>query len=248
MLLNVCSLRVHIPNFLSEAADSIIVIGIFGARLYEKYCPTERLKILTPGSKPLEVTDYSSMNHNFKILHVGSIEPRKGQDLLLRSLRLLPETYKKNLETHFIGRTLDQQYAETLTSGDTTREKIFFHGQVPRNEIGRYYSKCDVFVCSSFTEVGPLTVLEAMSLGKAILATDVGAVSEMVWHNNSGLIVSSGSAEALARAIMHLYDHPEEIKRLGENARSTYERRYTFNHLWNQFREVVEETIKGTGF
>jgi glycosyltransferase involved in cell wall biosynthesis len=85
----------------------------------------------------------------------------------------------------------------------------------------------DVFVHPSLAESFPYAILEAMSVGRAIVASDVGGVGEALVHGASGLLVPPGAPESLARAVIGLLDDPDRGARLGGAARHRVERRFT---------------------
>lgn len=76
----------------------------------------------------------------------------------------------------------------------------------------------DVFVHPSWAEAFPYVILEAMSLGRAILASDVGGVGEAIVDGDSGLLVPARDHRALARGLIGLLDDPDRRERIGEQA------------------------------
>ena len=76
---------------------------------------------------------------------------------------------------------------------------MVFTGQIPHEQIKRYYSLLDVFVCPRkrmrLTElVTPLKPLEAMAMGKPVLGSDVGGLAELVKHDVTGMLFAAGIA------------------------------------------------------
>lgn len=103
---------------------------------------------------------------------------------------------------------------------------VIFTGQIPHDQIKRYYSLLDVFVCPRrrmrLTElVTPLKPLEAMAMGQAVLGSDVGGLAELVKHDVTGLLFRAESREALIEAAVQLGRSPELRARLGQQARQS---------------------------
>lgn len=101
---------------------------------------------------------------------------------------------------------------------------VIFAGQVPYHEVHDYYSVIDVFVCPRrrmrLTElVTPLKPLEAMAMGRSVLASDVGGQAELIRHEVTGLLFPAESRESLVHAAARLGNEPETRARLGGQAR-----------------------------
>jgi glycosyltransferase involved in cell wall biosynthesis len=87
-------------------------------------------------------------------------------------------------------------------------------------------------------------VIEAMSYGTPPIVTNIGGHPELVVHNESGLVIPPKDPEAIARAILELYNDPEKKKRLGENARRRIETRFHIRETIRQTRRLFEEVLK----
>lgn len=79
------------------------------------------------------------------------------------------------------------------------KESVHFVGQT--SDVQSYLSKADVFVLTSKYEGLPLSVLEAMSVGLPIIATDVGGISDVIRQEENGLLIQSNDVEGLCRAM-----------------------------------------------
>src|SRR5690606_121092 len=76
--------------------------------------------------------------------------------------------------------------------------------------------QCNVLILPSYNEGLPISILEAMSYGKAIIATTVGGIPEIVSDNENGFLFTPGDKETLAFLIKKFTTDPELIKRLGD--------------------------------
>src|SRR5687767_5597104 len=97
--------------------------------------------------------------------------------------------------------------------------------------MSRYYSICRYFVLASRAEGMPLVVLEAMGVGKAVIATDVGGIPEIIFNGDTGLLVPSENAEALADAMITLEQDENLRSELGDRARKLILRGHTWAHF-----------------
>jgi glycosyltransferase involved in cell wall biosynthesis len=89
----------------------------------------------------------------------------------------------------------------------------------------------------------PLSVLEAMSLGKVVVTTNLGTLSEIV-GDDRGILIEPSSADALAQVVLFLADHPEESAHMGKNAQRFAASLPDWEHVTLQFAEVLNETFK----
>ena len=76
----------------------------------------------------------------------------------------------------------------------------------------------DIFICSSLSESGPMTLWEAMSMAKPIVSTDVGDVSHYVHDEENGFVVPIGDVDQLTNRILQLLNDEIICKRFGNNS------------------------------
>ncbi len=106
-----------------------------------------------------------------------------------------------------------------------------------------HLAEADLFVLSSRVEGFPNVLTEAMSIGLPVVATDVGAVNEIVRHGIDGLVVPPLDVTALANAMDHMMGSQEERSRLGGRARDVVERfsESKIAAMWESLIEAVTE-------
>lgn len=107
-----------------------------------------------------------------------------------------------------------------------------------RDNVPEILSSIDVFVLSSLVEGAPLALIEAMSAAKAIVATTVGSVPQMIHHDRSGLLVPPADSAALAVAIKRLLREKGLAETLGLNARQKAEDAYSANLMAKRYADV----------
>lgn len=124
-----------------------------------------------------------------------------------------------------------------------TKHGVRFAGEVPHNEALQLIADCDIFVLPSHTEAFPFVVLEAMALGKAIVATDVGAIPEML-AGECGLLVKSKNVQGLARALKTLIDNDELRADMGRRAHERVVANYTADAVFNRLMSLWHQVAK----
>ncbi|MBM3964132.1 MAG: glycosyltransferase family 4 protein, partial [Planctomycetes bacterium] len=109
--------------------------------------------------------------------------------------------------------------------------------------IQSFLRDLDLFVMISEPAGCPNAILEAMSVGVPVIATDVGGASEMVLHGECGLIVPPRSAEAMASAISELILSPEMRARYGASARARVLSNYSVKRMTDDYEQLFFGSI-----
>ena len=180
---------------------------------------------------------------SLRFLLLGTIEHRKGQQTLLEAVRRLPLDVLEGSEFLIVGRPNDAKLAADVRSAAEASPHIRFRETVAHNDALALIRETDVMLCASSDETGPLTLIEAMALGKAILSTKVGVVGENLIPEEDALFVEAGDAVGLAAAIERLVREPKLISKLAINARNAYDQYFRLDRFGKGFREVLEEAI-----
>ncbi|MGA2605169.1 MAG: glycosyltransferase [Verrucomicrobiia bacterium] len=195
-------------------------------QLYQRFCRGNAHLALHHGLGPRSEAHRPALakaGSKLIVVQVGSMEPRKGQDLLLKSIAALPAEIAENCEFYLLGRVLDHGFFAELQQAAQGWNQIHFLGETSHEESLSYIQAADVLVCSSRDESWGLVVVEAMAAGKAIVSTAVGAVPEFIQHEVSGLIVPVEDPDAMAQALARLWKDRPLRERLGENARVRFQ-------------------------
>jgi glycosyltransferase involved in cell wall biosynthesis len=124
-------------------------------------------------------------------------------------------------------------------------DAVVFAGQVPHAEVRRYYSLIDVFVYPRrrmrLTElVTPLKPLEAMAMGRAVLASDVGGQVELIEDGVTGVLFPAESRDALVEAAGRLASDHEERLRMGQRARCAVLQKRTWRQVVERYCRLYE--------
>jgi len=147
------------------------------------------------------------------LLHIGRFSLQKNHKLLIEAFALaLRECPKMRL--WLVGDGELRSAVEKLVAEKGLQPQVTFLGI--RTDVAELLSQCDIFVLSSDWEGMPLTVLEAMATGRAVISTSAGGVPELVEDGVNGILVPLGDAEALAKAFLRLADESELCQHMGQ--------------------------------
>ena len=156
------------------------------------------------------------------ILSVSGVSPVKGLEYFIYMASELIK-YNNDLSFHVSGAELSsqkkysQKINEIIKNSNLNKGNYFFHGMI--SNVSNFLASGNIFVCTSVTEAGPMTVWEAMSMAKAVVTTDVGAVKQYIKDGVTGFIVPVGDTNALVKRVTDLLQNPGLIDSMGNAAR-----------------------------
>jgi glycosyltransferase involved in cell wall biosynthesis len=179
-----------------------------------------------------------------RFLLLASVEPRKGQDIFVKALAQLPREVQEAAHFEIAGRILDPDFWPTVGPVAEGLKNLSVTGALSHLEAISKLSAADVVVSPSRDEAMPtVTILEAMSLGKAIITTTVGGALEVFTEGQNALLVRPEAPEALAAAIRRLIEDPTLVRELGEKSRRTYEENFTIERFGAEFSALIKDAI-----
>ena len=229
-----------IDRILDRRARIVTVCRAVRARLKSTRAIRQEVSVIhngIPNSFCLP-TVYSS---SIRILHIGYFDKNKNQRALIQSISQLSNADRSNVEMHFVGADSgdgSMALCRKLAMDLAVSQNIHFHGFISSPE--HFYRNTDIFVLCSHSEGFPISILEAMRAGKAIIASDVGGVSEQIIDGVSGLLVPAGDTEVLAKKILRLKNDPDLRASLGAAARERYLTMFTLEKMVMEYTKIVE--------
>lgn len=179
--------------------------------------------------------------------YVGSVLDYEGIGILLQAAHILRQE-----RTDFIilvvgdGAALEQLKRSVLERGQ--EGYVIFTDRVPHDEVNRYYSLIDVApfprlplpVCEM---VSPLKPFEAMAMGKAVVASNVAALAEIVSDGRTGLLHEKGNPASLAIQLRRLLDDPALRTRLAESGLSWVRKERDWRVVASQVADIYSELL-----
>ena len=174
------------------------------------------------------------------VLYTGRLVARKG-------LALFAEAAGRLLDTaaHFViaGRGSQGLLFDLLHRHGIPEERYTYLGFVANDQLPRLYKLSSVLVLPSFYENLPISLLEAMAMKVPCVASDVGGVSELIQHGESGLLFEAGDMEALEQGIRMLLDDEGERRRLAEGGYSRVLNEHSAARMAEKHRQFYERVL-----
>jgi glycosyltransferase involved in cell wall biosynthesis len=221
----------------TRMVDSYIALSDFAKRKYaEGGLPEARLHVKSnfvsdvPG--PSQKTRLESRPY---ALFAGRLVEEKGVPVLANAWReLAGEPSGLPLLLAGTGPLQETALPSNVTVlGQQTREQVF---DLMRNaEFLIFPSVC--------YECNPMTILEAFASGLPVIASDLGAMRELVDHGRTGLLFRSGDPQDLARSVRWALEHPRELAAMRLEARKEYEAKYTPERNYTQLMEIYRAAL-----
>lgn len=196
-------------------ADAVIALSEDWKQFLAQYvCAPEKIHVIYNAVKlpePYE-KDYS----NRKMLFLGILGQRKGTYDLIE---VLPEIFRKYPDAHiYFGGDGERDTAERLCREKEIDGNVTFLGWVRGAEKEKYLKECSIYVLPTYHEGMPMSVLEAMSYGMAVISTYVGGIPHLITDGENGLLCGAGEQEALFRNLCRMLDDPDIRRRFGKKA------------------------------
>lgn len=110
-----------------------------------------------------------------------------------------------------------------------------------RDDVLSLMRACDVFVLPSLAEPFGLVLVEAMALGKPVVATDAGGPREIVQDGESGFLVAPSQPRELADALLKLLNDEDARAQMGRKARARYETHFTAKRMAQETADVYRK-------
>lgn len=179
-------------------------------------------------------TDYE----NERVLFLGRLSDRKSPDTLLEAIPLILKEHPR-AEFFFAGDgDVDcyRRMAESIGVADNCR----FEGWVSGEAREDLFSRCSLFCLPSKSEGMPMSVLESMARGLAVIATPVGGVPQVIEKGSNGFLVDVGDSVSLAKLIIRLLDSPQLKRLIGEAGRNTAKEMFGMRAFEKKIMEVYE--------
>jgi len=177
----------------------------------------------------------------FHVAIVGRLSEEKGHEVLLNALTQAKTLLKsRRIVLHIFGKgpsKYKERLCEVISDLGLCRD-VRFHGFV--KNVPQALSMCHCLVLPTLDVEGlPMVILEAMSLGIPVIATDVGGVSEVVEHNVSGLIIQPNDIYALATALAEIANNHDLSQFLASNGRKRYLSHFTAAKMAQKYHELI---------
>ena len=204
----------------------------------------DKIKVIYNGAD-IPSRKYPKMLEDPYLLYIGALQPWQGMTVLLKALSLLKDF--TDLKLVICSSTKIKKVKETLRliRRLDLDDRVIWQFRLPQNELKAWLAHATVTVapltdCARNLKQGccPLKVLEYMAHGKAVVASDLPAVREIISSNQVGKLVRPDRPADLARAIRYLLEMPDQANEIGKNAKQHIQNNFTWGKSTDELRQL----------
>ncbi|WNC72545.1 glycosyltransferase [Thalassotalea psychrophila] len=197
----------------------------------------KNIKVIYNGIKPIKVdsANAKALRQSLKIDDkqtvlgtVARLDPIKNHIMMLKAFSQLLKTHPNTILL-IVGDGEEKANLTKLSRQLKINNKVFFTGYIeqPNDHIGIM----DIFLLSSYSEGTPITLLEALSIGKPCVVTDVGGNPEIIHHDINGLICASNDHINFAESICAIVDDPDKYSKYSTLGKERFKRSFSIKTM-----------------
>ena len=188
-----------VERLLTNVTDKIINVSKYEYNTAVKYgINKEKMCVIYSGisanKKPI-TKKITMPSDRINLLFVGRFDPQKGIDWLLM---VFPKCPRKDIHLYVIG---DNVVSNGMGIEKKNTEKVTFLGWVNHDELPAYYEACDAVIMPSRWEAFGLVAIEAMKYGKQVIASNRGALPELITNNVNGFVFDLNNVNTLYKIL-----------------------------------------------
>ncbi|MEO0293225.1 MAG: glycosyltransferase [candidate division WOR-3 bacterium] len=228
------SLRMDIEEEIIRKCDLIISSTLKEKNWIKKISPKAFVEVILPG---VSFNDFPFKKDGSKnILFVGRLDPIKGVDILIESLRFLKGDFSLTIVG---GPSKDESYFEYLKS-IAQNYPVRFLGRIPHEKLYKIYWESCMLVLPSYYESFGLVVLEAMSSGRPVVGFSDTSISEILGKRG---VLTERKPKSLGEAINFLLSNPSKRSELGVELKNRV-LKFSWEETGRRYIEAYEKIIK----
>lgn len=180
------------------------------------------------------------------LLSIGRLVHQKAIDDVILALALLPP----HVRLVVVGDGPDRDKLVALAQEKKVKSRVYFAGQVNRNDTARFRKISDIFVLPSRSEGQGISFLSSMLAGLPVVATQEGGIADFLFDAKknpekpaTGYAVDKNSPEQIAKAVEEILAHPEAAKAVAENAKRMVIKKYDWDFVVKEMSKKIFERV-----
>lgn len=237
----------------STKAEFVRTISDFNADFLSRIAGFAKEKIaivrcgVDPARFPARDTLESGPPSSFNITYVGSLQPRKGVDVLLRALVRLK--YRDDWHLTVVGGGPESDRLKEMAKTDLPG-RVTFAGPATMAQVKQAMYRADLVVVPSIvdkqnrSEGIPVVSMEALAAGCPVIASRLAGIPELIEDGATGHLFTPGNIDELAAKIEHVFAHYEQARIVANHGRARVLETYNINRNAAELLKLIEEHIK----
>ncbi len=187
---------------------------------------------------PAKVTPVFS-RQGFSVGMIGVLRSWKGHQFLFEAIPSILERIPDAL-FYVVGDGPQKLHLEKIIADASFRNRIVLTGH--REDVPEIMASLDIIVHPSFANEGvPQTILQALAMAKPVIASDAGAIKEVVINNRTGILIEPKNSAQIAAKIMELHDSPELAAGLGREGRRLVDQKHSVGIMLDKIEALYRK-------
>ena len=239
--------RMHNLAEIFNDYDRIFAVGNYTINLVKSYSKVEiQVENLLYGiDDVLKDPELDNINpcwpiegdeHKLKFILAGTLESRKGQNILLDALNLLPAEILESMSFVLVGGVCDKEVEQNILK--SKKKCVHYLGVVKHQTLLSYMKKTDVLLCPSLDDPMPIVCTEAFMLSKPVIAGTSTGTASLIKNEKNGFVTVSGNAKSLADNILKVFKMKDELEEIGRDGRKIYDEWFTMEVFSKNVRSI----------
>jgi len=179
------------------------------------------------------------------VFAMGRFVPKKGFDVLLRAFAEVRRSGIRGVDLLIAGDGPEKGRLQALVSKLELNGWVHFIGYLDETQKPRVIAGARVFICPSLREPLGIVNIEAMAVARAVIASDVDGIPDLIEPGRNGLLFPRNDATVLSSHIQTLLNNPELARSMGEAGREKAAE-YTWAKITKMYLEIYQQLIEGT--
>ena len=171
---------------------------------------------------------------------VAALRPEKNHSMFLR---VAAKVIKQRPDAHFViaGDGPERLHLQRLANSLNLKQQVHFIGST--SDVVGVLSMSNLFALTSFNEASPVSIMEALSCQRPVVAPAVGSINETVIEGETGFLVDVNNVDQAVRQWLRVLDNPSLAGRLGEQGRQHVIRNCSLEKMTLGYTELVEQIL-----
>jgi glycogen(starch) synthase len=179
-----------------------------------------------------------------RLLCLGRLSPEKGFDLAIEAFSRIAQEFPR-ARLAIAGDGIARAELEAQSAALGLLHRVEFLGWIDPKDIPALINSATMVLMPSRQESLPLVALEAALMARPLVATRVGGLPEVLAHGETGLLVNPEDAQSLADAVAFFLGCPERAMRMGRNARSRAQQRFSWDTHVDGYDALYRKLTRG---
>ena len=251
----------RLAKFYLSQADMIIAISENIKKSLERIkIPAPKIRVIppaidtvvfNPSTSGKEIREKLEIDKTDKVtLFVGNLTTTKGIDILLEAMKDVIHRFPE-VKLLMTSEMPHKDYEKRKQEIEFKIEHFGLRNNVIRfgiiKNMAELMAASDILVAPFLNTYGPidypLAVLEAMSIGKPVIATNIGGLPEIIKHQRNGMLVEPNNVDELVAAILHILNNKEEAENMGKEGTKMILEKFRSEIVVDKLEEIYEEVI-----